>query len=308
MKSSRPIIIGVAILALLAPIWLPAGSKVPEPTNGFNPIKLSAHEVVNGTTLLLEIQTGLFAEPISAVQVRFQDRSIPLFSHPSKSHNTYCGLVAIPLPSKPGRTYLTVEWSDAGGSHTRRTPFNVVAGQYLTDVLTVDPGKVSLSKKDLSRVKREKIEIARVWQAAHDERLWEGVFQLPIQSDVTSSFGNKRMFNGQLRSFHRGTDFRAAVGKPVAAANSGIVKLAEALFFSGKIVIIDHGTGIFSTYAHLGSIDVKPDQAVAKGQIIGLTGATGRVTGPHLHWGIRVNRTYVDPLQFVSVMSSLMGD
>lgn len=308
MKSSRPIIIRVAILIMLAGIWPPAGGTEPEPVNGLNPIKLSAHDVVNGTTLLLEINTDHFVEPISAVQVRFQDRLIPLFSHPLKFHHTYFGLVAIPLPSKPGRTYLTVEWTDSRGSHTQRTPFTVVAGDYRTDLLTVDPSKVSLNKKDLSRVKREKKEIARVWQAAHDERLWEGVFQLPIQSDVTSSFGNKRMFNDQLRSFHRGTDFRAPVGKPIMAANSGIVKLAKALFYSGEIVIIDHGTGIFSTYAHLSSIEVKPDQKIAKGQRIGLSGATGRVNGPHLHWGIKVNRTYVDPLQFVSVMSSLMGD
>ena len=308
MKVSRPIIIGVATLILLAGICPPSGGTGSEPTHGLNPIELSAHDVVNGSTLWLEINTDHFGEPISAVQVHFQDHFIPLVRHPLKSHNMYFGLVAIPLPSKPGQTYLTVEWSSSKGSHTKQIPFTVVAGGYRTDTITVDSRKVSLNKKDLSRVKREKKAIARVWKAANVERLWEGVFQLPIQSEVTSSFGNKRMFNDQLRSFHRGTDFRAAVGKPVLAANSGIVRMAKDLFYSGRIVIIDHGTGIFSTYAHLSRIDVKPDQQVAKGQLIGLSGATGRVNGPHLHWGIKINQTYVDPLQFVRVITSLMSD
>jgi len=308
MKVSRPIIIGVAILILLAGISPPSGGTGSAPTHGLNPIKLSAHDVVNGSTLWLEINTDHFGEPISAVQVHFQDHFIPLARHPLKSHNTYFGLVAIPLPSKPGRTYLSVEWSSSKGSHTKQIPFTVVAGRYRTDTLTVDSRRVSLNKKDLSRVKRERKEIARVWEAAHVERLWESVFQLPIQSEVTSSFGNKRMFNDQLQSFHRGTDFRAAVGKPVLTANSGVVKLAKELFYSGRIVIVDHGTGIFSTYAHLSRIDVKPDQRVTKSQLIGLSGATGRVNGPHLHWGIKVNHTYVDPLQFVRVISSLMSN
>jgi murein DD-endopeptidase MepM/ murein hydrolase activator NlpD len=172
----------------------------------------------------------------------------------------------------------------------------------------VEPGKVNLKKSALERVKHEKQELKGIWQSASDYRLWDSAFQLPIESDITSSFGNQRMFNGQLKSFHRGTDFRAPVGKPIMAANTGTVKLAKDLFYSGNIVIIDHGTGIFSLYAHLSRIDVVAGQDIEKGQQIGLSGATGRVNGPHLHWGIKVNDTYVDPLQFLGAIKSLLKE
>ena len=185
--------------------------------------------------------------------------------------------------------------------------FNIVAGKYRTEKLKVNPQKVNVSKKNLARVKREKKEVKGIYSSGSFDRFWSGIFQLPLNSDVTSPFGNKRMFNAQLRSFHNGVDFRAPTGKSVFAANSGIVMLAKNLFFSGNIVIVDHGTGIFTYYAHLSRIDVNPDQHIEKGQRIGLSGKTGRVNGPHLHWGIKVNGTYVDPLQFVDVIDSIIG-
>jgi murein DD-endopeptidase MepM/ murein hydrolase activator NlpD len=129
-----------------------------------------------------------------------------------------------------------------------------------------------------------------------------------MDSKITSSFGNKRLFNGKLKSYHNGIDFRAPIGTPVFASNSGVVRLAENLFYSGKVVILDHGNFIFTIYAHLSKIDVKAGQQVGKGQQLGLTGATGRVSGPHLHWGVKVNGAAVNPIQFVKTMASLIGE
>ena len=140
------------------------------------------------------------------------------------------------------------------------------------------------------------------------EKIWQGSFQLPVQSKITSPFGNRRVFNGKLKSYHNGLDFRAPVGTPVFASNSGVVKLAEDLFYSGKVVILDHGNTIFTIYAHLSKIEVKAGRQVEKGQKLGLTGATGRVSGPHLHWGVKVNGTAVNPIQFVQVMAALIGE
>ncbi len=273
-----------------------------------DPFKLSADRSINGNTLWLEINTDHFGDPVTELRAQYQNQIIPLYVHPVEPGTKFFGLVAVPIPAKPGRTHLTVEWTNSSGPHTQKIPFEISAGSYRTDILTVEPAKVNLKKSALERVKREKKELKNIWQTASDYRLWDSEFQLPIESDVTSSFGNQRMFNGQLKGFHSGTDFRAAVGQSIVAANTGTVKLAKELFFSGKLVIIDHGTGIFSLYAHLSRIDVIAGQHIEKGQKIGLSGATGRVNGPHLHWGIKLNNTYVDPLQFVDTIKTLLAE
>ena len=306
MKILRKKIIWIAVVLILTVSPVVAGELPTEPAGRPGPFGLSVAQTVNGSTLWLEINVEHFDEPVTALGARFQNQIIPLDVHPIEPGEKYFGLIAIPMASKPGQTHLTVEWINSKGQHSQKIPFEISAGSYRTDILTVEPGKVNLKKSDLERVKREKKELKDIWQAASDYRLWDSGFQLPIESEITSSFGNQRMFNNQLKSFHRGTDFRAPVGRPIMAANSGTVKLAKALFYSGNLVIIDHGTGVFSLYAHLSQIDVIAGQNIAKGRQIGLSGATGRVNGPHLHWGIKVNNTYVDPLQFVDTIRSLL--
>lgn len=158
----------------------------------------------------------------------------------------------------------------------------------------------------MQRIKNEKKEIRRVYASSSNNRLWYGSFNKPLASDITSAFGTHRLFNGQLQSYHRGTDFRAKAGTPVYASNFGIVRLAKNLFYSGNIVIVDHGKGIFTNYAHLSKIQVVAGQHVARGDQIGLSGASGRVSGPHLHWGVKINGAYIDPLQFLAVISDLL--
>lgn len=306
MKILHPKIRWIAAVLILAGVPVPASGLPTDLTGRPRPFVLSAPQSVNGSTLWLEINTDAFDDPVSALGAQFLNQIVPLYVHPVEPGVKYFGLIAIPISSKPGRTHLTVEWTDSKGQHTQKIPFEISAGSYRTDILTVEPGKVNLNKSDQERVRREKKELKLIWQEPSDDKLWYSGFQLPIESDITSSFGNQRMFNGQLKGFHRGTDFRAPAGKPIMAANTGIVKLAKELFFSGNLVIIDHGTGVFSLYAHLSRIDVNVGQHIEKGQKIGLSGASGRVSGPHLHWGIKVNNTYVDPLQFMDTIKSLL--
>jgi hypothetical protein len=308
MKDYRYIIVvWVVTIIILASLSAAFGRPRTELAHQYYPFMLSSTEAVNGSTILLKIDTQLLTKPIPDWQIRFQDHLIPVFKYPVQSDGAFLGLLAIPWHAKPGQTFLIVEWTDSNGIYSRMIPFNIVAGKYRTEKLKVNPQKVNLSKKDLARVKREKKEVKGIYSSGSFDRFWSGIFQLPLNSDVTSPFGNKRMFNGQLRSYHNGVDFRAPIGKSVYAANSGIVRLTKNLFFSGNIVIIDHGTGVFTNYAHLSRIDVSPNQHIEKGQRIGLSGNTGRVNGPHLHWGIKVNGTYVDPLQFVDVIDSIIG-
>jgi murein DD-endopeptidase MepM/ murein hydrolase activator NlpD len=152
----------------------------------------------------------------------------------------------------------------------------------------------------------ERNEVKNAYLFSSSDRHWPGLFILPVEGKVTSSFGTRRLFNGKLRSFHTGVDFRANEDTTIHAANAGIVRLAKNLFFSGNHVIIDHGLGVFTNYSHLSEIHVNVGDRVEKGQIIGKAGATGRVNGPHLHWGAKVNGTSVDPLQLLNVLTSLL--
>ena len=256
---------------------------------------------------LLEVDLNRLGPAATGLKASFGEQAIALIQHPLKSRGIYAGLVGIPLSAAPHTAHITLEWVQAGSRHSASVPLGIVAGQYKSENLSVDSRHVTLSEKDLARVKQEKKEIRRVFSSSSDTRLWFGAFKKPIASETTSDFGTRRLFNGQHRSYHRGSDFRAKVGTPVYASNSGIVKLAKNLFYSGNLVIVDHGTHIFSLYAHLSKIQVSNGQQIARGHQIGLSGATGRVSGPHLHWSVKVNGVYVDPLQFLTVISTLLG-
>jgi hypothetical protein len=269
-------------------------------------ITLSSQEVVNGSLLLLQIEIHQLNPPVAEMRLQFQQHQYPLYRHPTNPANLYWGLIAIPFRTQPGPAELVLAWKNATGDHVKKIPFMIVAGKYKTDELKVDSSRVNPNKKNIERAQKEARKIERVYAGGSSERLWKGDFQLPMTSDITSSFGNQRVFNGQLKSYHNGVDFRARTPKPVLASNSGVVKLAESLFYSGNAVVIDHGTGIFTIYAHLSRIDVTPGQHVEKGQRLGLTGATGRVSGPHLHWGVKVKGVAVNPIQLIEIISSLL--
>ncbi|MBT0606146.1 M23 family metallopeptidase, partial [Campylobacter lari] len=134
---------------------------------------------------------------------------------------------------------------------------------------------------------------------------FEGNFTYPLESKITSDFGKARLFNDTLKSYHSGTDFRAASGTKIYASNDGIVRIASNRYYAGNSVVIDHGYGIYSQYYHLSKLNVKIGQKVKKGELIGLSGASGRVTGPHLHFGILVNGVQVDPLDFIAKFNAL---
>lgn len=170
----------------------------------------------------------------------------------------------------------------------------VVDRAFPEEKLTVQPKKVYLSVKDQLRVRNEQVILKTVYADTASAPLFDSAFQLPLQSKITSHYGVKRTFNGDVKGQHLGTDFRAAVGGPVPVGNSGRVVFADDLFYTGLTVIVDHGVGIFTVYGHLAAIKVDLGEYVPRGSIIGLSGATGRVSGPHLHWGVKVSGHYID--------------
>ncbi len=173
------------------------------------------------------------------------------------------------------------------------------AAHYRTGALTVAPKFVEPPPEALKEIEEEGKVKAKVYAASAPEPLWRGSFHAPVASAPTDSFGTRRMFNGKLASIHKGADFRAAMGTPVHASNSGTVVLARKLYYEGNCVIIDHGMGLFTLSMHFSRIDVHEGQRVKTGDRLGLSGATGRVTGPHLHWAVRWQGAMLDPVKLL---------
>jgi murein DD-endopeptidase MepM/ murein hydrolase activator NlpD len=166
----------------------------------------------------------------------------------------------------------------------------------------VNPRHVSPSKRDLKRIQRESSEIGKLYRTLTFKKYWKGPFRLPIKSKMTSPYGTKRTFNGELKSFHQGLDLRAAVGDPIRAGASGRVVMAKSLFFTGRTVILDHGYGVYTIYAHMSAFKVRKGQMVRPSTVLGLAGMTGRASGPHLHWGAVIQRSKVNPAELLKVM------
>ena len=209
----------------------------------------------------------------------------------------WTAVVGIALAAKPGRATLDVE--RPGGTVEKKT-FVVQPVRYAEQRLKVAPGHVELSPEDLARYEREREHLARV-AATHSDALPQSLrLAQPAPGTPSSSFGLRRVFNGQARNPHSGMDIAAPKGTPVVAAAPGRVIDTGDYFFNGNTVWIDHGAGLLTMYCHLDTIAVRTGETVAAGAALGTVGATGRVTGPHLHWSVSLNRAMVDPALFLA--------
>ena len=181
----------------------------------------------------------------------------------------------------------------------------VSQGHFATENLTVKKQFVEPDPEQVARAEAETKRLREIFDRVTPERLWTGPFRVPLDGVFKgTNFGRRRVLNGQPGSPHTGVDFPAATGTPVHAAQSGRVVLADELFFSGNTVIVDHGLGIYTFYCHFSEIDAKVGDTVKAGTVLGKVGATGRVTGPHLHWGLTVERARVNALDIVKVLGA----
>ena len=228
----------------------------------------------------------------------------------------WTALVGIPLVANPGRAHISVQMQ---GSGQRQVDYTIAAKRYSEQRLTVAPGAVDLSPENEARYERERAHLAKV-MATFTESAANTVpasssasspsssqstastslrMQVPVPGRRSSSFGLRRVFNGKARNPHSGMDIAAATGTPVHAPLPGRVIDTGDYFFNGNTVWLDHGGGLLSMMCHLSATDVKPGDVLTTGERLGAVGATGRVTGPHLHWGVMLNRTMVDPALFL---------
>jgi murein DD-endopeptidase MepM/ murein hydrolase activator NlpD len=240
---------------------------------------------------------GVVALPLGPAAARpeaFNSDGVPLLVLGDRKGWT--AVVGIPLSAKPGQASISVR---RDGKAERRVGYQVQAKQYAEQHLNVAPGKVDLSPEDLARYERERAHQAQVIATFSTAWPVNIRMQQPTAGALSNSFGKRRFFNGQARAPHAGTDIAADVGTPVIAPAAGTVIDTGDYFFNGRTVWIDHGAGLLTMLCHLSTIDVKAGDTVVAGQRVGAVGATGRVTGPHLHWSVSLNRTMVDPELFL---------
>lgn len=213
---------------------------------------------------------------------------------------SYFALSAFDLEAATGSVRLELEIPTADGPHLWSSELSVEAKEFPRQELTVEDKYVALAPADEARADREAARLKAVF-AEVSKPLRARRFASPIPGAVSGRFGERRVFNGVPKSPHSGADLKAKAGAPVKAPADGRVALVGALFYSGKTVVLDHGLGLYTVYAHLSRVDVKPGQLVKAGRRLGAVGATGRVTGPHLHWGARLRGARVDPFSLVAL-------
>ncbi len=262
------------------------------------PIEISARSrsMQPGEMVVLSI---LLPEASEHVRVRAFDRDV--IAYPA-GDRVWRALVGIDLDVKPGTYPVTVE-AGAGAARTRAQHDLLVTPRvFRTRRLTVNEAFVTPPPSEQGRIDREAKLLAGVWGAPAAERLWTDPFVRPVPQEANSAFGTRSIFNGKPRNAHGGADFLSPAGTAIHAPGGGRIVVARDLYFSGNTVIIDHGLGLFSTLAHMSAIDVHEDDRVTAGQIVGRVGATGRVTGPHLHWAVRAGGARVDPLSLLALL------
>ncbi len=232
-------------------------------------------------------------EDTDIASLRYRDRRILTI----KQDKQTLALIGLSLATKPGAAWLTGKNTNGA---SMRLPFYVADKSYEEQHITIkDKRKVNPEKRDMERITREKKQITaalRNWSARDDIIV---NFRKPVEGPTSSPFGLRRFFNEQPRNPHSGLDIAAPAGTPIKAPAAGVISDTGEFFFNGNTVFIDHGQGLVTMYCHMSEIDVKPGQFVAAGETIGKVGMTGRVTGPHLHWGVSLNNARVDPLLFL---------
>jgi hypothetical protein len=268
----------LAVLLAPPPIALSVQSRTPRPGE-------------------LVVLTIALSEPADRIRVHAFDRDVPAFP---VGDLVWHALVGIDLAVRPGTYPVAVTAGKAHDSYD----LIVKARTFGTRRLTVNQAFVTPPASEQARIEEEAALLAGVWQFPAGERLWAGEFMRPVPGVANSAFGTRSVFNGKPRNAHAGADFLSPGGTPIQSPNAGRIAVARALYFSGNTVVIDHGLGLFSVLAHLSIMDVHEGDLVTAGELIGQVGATGRVTGAHLHWAVRANNARIDPLSLLALLGA----
>lgn len=274
----------VALYLLVIPSW--AGAL---PLS----VSLTPPEVFQGGIVKITVAGEGGAEVSGALP----GRRIPFF--PTEEGILFA-LLGVDLEQRPGPLEIILKGKGRGGENWEKPVLIRIKGKsFPREELSVPPSFDRIDEASRKRIEKEQAVLDRLWALATPRRLWEGSFLRPVAGGISSPFGLRRVINGLARSPHGGIDLKASSGTEIRAANHGQVVLREEFFFSGKSIVLDHGAGLYTMYFHLSDFGAEKDALIRKGEVIGWVGMSGRVTGPHLHWGARLNGARVDPLELL---------
>jgi murein DD-endopeptidase MepM/ murein hydrolase activator NlpD len=257
-------------------------------------IQIHARAVAPGEPLRVEV---LSPEALESVEGKFLGQSVFMVRQGSSDEGErWTGWTMVALDEEAGITLLELHGTSAGGrpvvgSHA----VTIEAKEFPEEHLSVPSKYVSPPPEVEARLAQERKKLRAIYESRRQFVPGEEPFVRPVPGDPTSTFGTRRLYNGKPRSPHPGLDLRAATGTPVRSSGGGLVVLSQDLYYSGNTVIVDHGGGLFTIYAHLSELHAAEGQEIAAGDVVGLSGATGRVTGPHLHWGAKIGNRPFDP-------------
>ena len=275
------------ILVISLSVGFSAGATPPVKWNAqWEPTRL-----VNGSPVLFRVSAPL---QLSELQGNFLGQEFSFRS--SKACHCWYGFAGVSLTTKPGTYTLRVTGKGTGGKEAAMSyPVRVSAAHYPFSSIKLAPAFVEPPKEAEAVIADADASKKQAFATTNPEPLWSGRFQPPAEAQTSGVFGTSRIVNGKQKSQHKGLDFRVSTGTPVHATNSGTVILARPLYFEGNCVMLDHGQGLVTIYMHLSEFKVKEGEKVGAGQLIALSGGTGRSTAPHLHFAVRWRGEYLDP-------------
>jgi murein DD-endopeptidase MepM/ murein hydrolase activator NlpD len=260
-------------------------------------IRANPTRPVNGSPILLQVRPPV---PLQSLSGSWLDHKV-FFSFDSRS-KTWYGIAGASLETKPGRYLLLLTgMTESGKEILAQRKLFVGKGKYRRVALSVPRQFTQPSPGEIQRIDQEKTLKGEIFARISPDRFWSGRFLAPVSTMVSDVFGTTRTFNHKTESVHQGLDYAVPQGTPVSALNSGKVLLARPLFFEGNCVILDHGQGLLTLYMHLSAFEVKEGDMVRRGQKLGLSGGTGRATGPHLHIAVRWQGIYLNPATLLSL-------
>lgn len=250
---------------------------------------------------LVEVQIN--GADLVSVGGRWDQKQIYFYSD---GKGEFSALLGADVEAKPSRSKFVVKVVRPSGQERRKElPVQIKAKKFRMESFTVPPSFDRRTAEALKEIRREQAAFKRAFRVSAPERFWEAPFVRPVPHQASaSSFGSRRIINGARRSPHSGTDLSAPAGAEVRAANHGRVVLVGNFFFAGGSVVLDHGGGLFTMYFHLSEFKVKEGAMVKKADVVGLSGATGRVTGAHLHWGARLANARIEPFELLKKISN----
>ena len=300
----HPVVLILIALVLFSPAASISGATSAHPTAARWSVRNQPVRLVNGTPVLFRVTTP---KPVRTLSGNWLGHEIA-FSFDA-SHKSWFALAGASLETKPGEYPIQLHGEissgqsvgpsagrSAGQAISFEKKIRVERQRYPRVVLLTVPGRYTApSPEDLRQIEQDKETKAEAFKTLSPGREWKGSFAPPVNAEISDVFGVQRVFNGSVQSTHKGLDFRVPSGTSVAAVNSGRVILARPLFYEGNFVVIDHGQGLLTLYLHLSSFLVKEGDDVTKGQPIGISGGTGRATGPHLHLAVRWQGVDLDP-------------